>query len=685
MTEKKQKKKPVPMRERMAKLGLTKDWDYVLHMPIRYENKTRITPIGELVDGSEALIEAVVIQSNYNSFRHTFTGIVEDDSGEIEIFFLHAYPTYKQTLEVGKRLRFFGKVSKAQKGSGLVMIHPEMTSRAKFSDLPKTLTPIYGIGQNVTQTWIRTQIRQALLNVDVKDLLTEKELKELDLPRLPVAIKKLHYPDVDADVFALQTRTSPEWNRIKFDELFAQQLMLRLSRQNREVTNGPQIRVPENKKETYTYKLYRSLPFKLTAAQRRVWREILDSLSGPRPMNRLLQGDVGSGKTIVAAMTATMVIDNGWQVAFMAPTEILAQQHFYKIIEWLKPLGVKIAWLVGGIPTKEKRETLQRIKDGEIDIIVGTHALIQQSVVYKKLGLAIVDEQHRFGVEQRLALMSRTTENVIPHLLMLSATPIPRTLAMSYMADVDVSIIDELPPGRKPITTRTYLLDRKANVAKTLQAELRNGKQAYWVCPLIEESEKIDLTAAEETYLYLRDFLRGLNVDLLHGKMSPQAKEAAMEKFKNGETSLLVSTTVIEVGVDVPNATIMVIEHAERFGLSQLHQLRGRVGRGSDKSYCIALFADNLSEVGKERLKIFRETQDGFKIAQRDLELRGPGEFLGARQSGVPLLRFADIHNDTQLVQKAIKLADKWIKEKDPRAQEHAKRWYENRGNYLTA
>ena len=430
-------------------------------------------------------------------------------------------------------------------------------------------------------------------------------------------------------------------------------------------------------------RLLNSLPFALTDAQNRVLAEICDDLNRSVPMNRLVQGDVGSGKTVVAALAAAAAIDAGFQAALMAPTEILAEQHFQKIAQWLEPLGVQTAWLSGKQKAKERRENLQLINQGQAQLIIGTHALIQEGVHFAKLGLAIVDEQHRFGVEQRLALRN-SNDSYLPHLLMLSATPIPRTLAMSYLADLDVSVIDQLPPGRKPIHTRLISLQRKNEVIASIDQQIQLGRQVYWVCPLIEESEKLDLTAATETYEQIVRQLPHRRVGLVHGALNNEVKQQEMERFKNAQTDILVATTVIEVGVDVPNATLMIIEHAERFGLAQLHQLRGRVGRGAEQSFCLLLYGE-LSETGQERLKVIRETTDGFEVARRDLEIRGPGEFLGVRQSGTPMLRFANIEEDSELLETARDFAVKWLQEDPKIALKHAQRWFDGKEYFLEA
>ncbi len=682
--EKPVRKKRAPIKERLEKIGLSREWDFVLHLPLRYEDKTQITSIADAQPEQTVLIEGVVTDSHEQVFAKRFEAVVEDETGSIQVKFFKYFPSVKDTFKPGNKILLFGKVKSAWKGDGLEIIHPKSKISRPTRELDKSLTPVYPAGEGITQPWLRKRIQTALLNVDIIDLLNAEELRELNLPPLRKAIESIHYPAPDANLEELQMKTSPGWKRLKFDELLAQQIMLTLSRKRREALKAPEIVPPEDKEGSLTGKLYRSLPFKLTKAQVKVWKEIVKSMKGPIPMNRLVQGDVGSGKTIIAAMSAALTIDNGYQAALMAPTEILAEQHFKKILEWLKPFDVKVVWLTGKLKAKEKREALERIAS-DADIVVGTHALIQDAVQYKNLGLAIVDEQHRFGVEQRLALRALGASGLMPHLLMLSATPIPRTLAMSYLSDIDISVIDELPPGRTPINTKTFKLERKQEIIESVRQELRNGRQAYWVCPLIEESEKLDLTAATISFEELKQSLTEFKVELLHGKMTSEEKNEIMERFKSGKTSLLVSTTVIEVGVDVPNATIMVIEHSERFGLSQLHQLRGRVGRGSKASYCIALFGDKLSQEGKQRLKIFRETTDGFVIAKKDLELRGPGEFLGSRQSGVPLLRFANFDQDSELVDKAKELAIKWISSNDARAETHASRWFESKEKYLEA
>lgn len=672
--------KLAPLSERLARLGLNKDWDYVLHLPIRYEDETSLTPIGRLEPGQTQQCEGSVVRSERirRPSGEQLQAIVADGSGTVTVRLLHFYPSQCKQLAVGQKVRLYGPVREGF--LGLEMLHPKIRNALNGLSLPTTLTPVYPAGEGITQTWLRKRISRALLDVEIKDLIPLEILKELKLPPLAEALRYIHHPPVGASLSALDERTDPAWLRLKFDELVAQQIALRHSRALKALYRAPQIAPNQH---PVTDKLFKELPFSLTRAQARVFEEIRKDLGKIVPMNRLVQGDVGSGKTVIAALAATLCIDAGFQAALMAPTEILAEQHFEKIAQWLTPLGIKIVWLAGKQKTKERNDSLQSIRSGEAQLIVGTHALIQESVQFSNLGLAIVDEQHRFGVQQRLALR-QTKDNRLPHLLMLSATPIPRTLAMSYLADLDVSVIDELPAGRQPITTKLVSLNRKHEVMSVINQQVAQGRQVYWVCPLIEESEKIDLTAATQTYEEITTQLPNLRVGLVHGALPAEDKQKIMQSFKEGKLDVLVATTVIEVGVDVPNATLMVIEHAERFGLAQLHQLRGRVGRGAQKSFCVLLYGE-LSDTGRERLKVIRESNDGFEIARRDLEIRGPGEFLGAKQSGVPLLRFADLKHDSSLLESARDFATQWLKDDPENANRHAKRWFSGYENYLEA
>lgn len=682
----KKKAETVSVAERVARMGLINDWDFVLHLPLRYEDETRITRICDLKAGDWAQIQGTVISSRTQGGRFMqLIASVSDGTANIEIRFLHFYPKMRDRFKSGTLLRLSGQVQQqpVQFGGGLQMLHPKIKDPiTDTSELPSTLTPVYPAGEHITQTWLRKRIDRAMLDVDLTDIVPASFTQSLSLPTLRDALKSLHHPSPGADYEAYSERRTPEWRRLKFDELLAQQLTLRYAREVKSELQAPRLLGTHgNLRE----KLTASLPFSLTGAQRRVLVEIYTDLAQNAPMNRLVQGDVGCGKTIVAALSALQAVDSGYQAALMAPTEILAEQHYLKLKPLLEPLGVKVVLLTGSLRTKEKVLRQDMVASGQSQVVIGTHALIQDAVKFHKLGLAIVDEQHRFGVEQRLKLRNAVQEGTLPHLLMLSATPIPRTLAMSYLADIDVSVIDELPPGRTPIVTTLISMDRTAEVTSAVQRAVSSGSQVYWVCPLIEDSKKSDLTAATLRRDALQQELPGCRVALVHGAMSAEEKQSIMNAFSSGEVDILVATTVIEVGVDVPNASVMIIEHAERFGLSQLHQLRGRVGRGSKKSFCLLLYAPNLSEVGKERLSVIRSSTDGFEIARQDLRLRGPGEFMGAKQSGAPLLRFADLDTDVELLDAARQAAQTWLTTDPKSALQHARRWFAGSGNFLQA
>ena len=682
----KKKAETVSVAERVARMGLINDWDFVLHLPLRYEDETRITRICDLKAGDWAQIQGTVISSRTQGGRFMqLIASVSDGTANIEIRFLHFYPKMRERFKSGTLLRLSGQVQQqpVQFGGGLQMLHPKIKDPiTDTSELPSTLTPVYPAGEHITQTWLRKRIDRAMLDVDLTDIVPASFTQSLSLPTLREALKSLHHPSPGADYEAYSERRTPEWRRLKFDELLAQQLTLRYAREVKSELQAPRLLGTHgNLRE----KLTASLPFSLTGAQKRVLVEIYNDLAQNAPMNRLVQGDVGCGKTIVAALSALQAVDSSYQAALMAPTEILAEQHYLKLKPLLEPLGVKVVLLTGSLRTKEKVLRQDMVASGQSQVVIGTHALIQDAVNFHKLGLAIVDEQHRFGVEQRLKLRNAVQEGTLPHLLMLSATPIPRTLAMSYLADIDVSVIDELPPGRTPIVTTLISMDRTAEVTSAVQRAVSSGSQVYWVCPLIEDSEKSDLTAATLRHYALQQELPGCRVALVHGAMSAEEKQSIMNAFSSGEVDILVATTVIEVGVDVPNASVMIIEHAERFGLSQLHQLRGRVGRGSKKSFCLLLYAPNLSEVGKERLSVIRSSTDGFEIARQDLRLRGPGEFMGAKQSGAPLLRFADLDTDVELLDAARQAAQTWLTTDPKSALQHARRWFAGSGNFLQA
>lgn len=676
--------KLAPLDVRLEKLGLVRDWDFALHLPLRYEDETSVTPIGSLAVNTHAQIEGRVADQRFvrTGRGQQLQAVVEDSTGSITIRFLHYFPSIQKQLAVGSTVRLYGEPREGYYG-GLEMVHPRIKSgKAAETELPKALTPVYPAGEGIQQRWLRKRIDRALLDLDLTDLVPEAVRTKFGLPGLREALSYIHTPPSGADVIGLQERSAPAWRRLIFDELLAQQITLRESRAVAFQRTAPPLAGDDAE---LVGCFLAQLPFNLTNAQRRVTDEILADLAANRPMHRLVQGDVGSGKTVVAALAALRAVASGHQASLMAPTEILAEQHFRKIAAWLEPLGIRTAWLTGRLKTAEKIAALEAVASGEARIVIGTHALIQEGVKFANLGLAIVDEQHRFGVAQRLALRTRPESALVPHLLMLSATPIPRTLAMSYLADLDVSVIDELPPGRTPVVTKTVKTSRKDDVLSVVRSVVAQGRQVYWVCPLIEESDKLDLTPATVCRDDLQQRLPDLTVGLVHGAMPAAEKDAVMQDFVSGLTQILVATTVIEVGVDVPNATLMVIEHAERFGLAQLHQLRGRVGRGAAQSACILLFGEDISPAGWERLKAIRDTTDGFEIARRDLEMRGPGEFLGERQSGTPLLRFADLDRDEALLAAARRTADVWLEKDRDAALRHAARWFKTAGEFLAA
>lgn len=676
--------KLAPLDVRLEKLGLVRDWDFALHLPLRYEDETSVTPIGSLAVNTHAQIEGRVADQRFvrTGRGQQLQAVVEDSTGSITIRFLHYFPSIQKQLAVGSTVRLYGEPREGYYG-GLEMVHPRIKSgKAAETELPKALTPVYPAGEGIQQRWLRKRIDRALLDLDLTDLVPEAVRTKFGLPGLREALSYIHTPPSGADVIGLQERSAPAWRRLIFDELLAQQITLRESRAVAFQRTAPPLAGDDAE---LVGCFLAQLPFNLTNAQRRVTDEILADLAANRPMHRLVQGDVGSGKTVVAALAALRAVASGHQASLMAPTEILAEQHFRKIAAWLEPLGIRTAWLTGRLKTAEKNAALEAVASGEARIVIGTHALIQEGVKFANLGLAIVDEQHRFGVAQRLALRTRPESALVPHLLMLSATPIPRTLAMSYLADLDVSVIDELPPGRTPVVTKTVKTSRKDDVLSVVRSVVAQGRQVYWVCPLIEESDKLDLTPATVCRDDLQQRLPDLTVGLVHGAMPAAEKDAVMQNFVSGLTQILVATTVIEVGVDVPNATLMVIEHAERFGLAQLHQLRGRVGRGATQSACILLFGEDISPAGWERLKAIRDTTDGFEIARRDLEMRGPGEFLGERQSGTPLLRFADLDRDEALLAAARRTADAWLEKDRDAALRHAARWFKTAGEFLAA
>ena len=674
------KEKSGPQRA-LEKLGLVRAIDLALHLPIRYEDETRVVPIAEVRDGSVAQVEGVVTDCQVQiRARRQLVVRIHDGHDDLVLRFLHFYPSHQKSLAVGRRVRVRGE---ARGGFfGLEMVHPSFKGVDADTPLPSALTPVYPTSAQLPQAYLRKAVAAALTRADLSELLPPETLP-LRLWTLRAALEYLHHPAPNISLATLEDRSHPAWLRLKFDEILAQQLSQLQAKQERERQRAPAFAL---RKAGLQEKLLALLPFALTGAQRRVGSEIAADLQRATPMHRLLQGDVGSGKTVVAALAAAIAIDNGWQCALMAPTEILAEQHLRKLVGWLEPLGITVAWLTGSRKGKARQKMLDQIASGEAMLVVGTHAVIQEQVQFAKLGLAIIDEQHRFGVQQRLALRDKlSTENLEPHLLMMSATPIPRTLAMTVFADLDISTIDELPPGRTPVVTKLFADSKRDAVIGRIRDEVAQRRQVYWVCPLVEESEHLDLQNATATHQHLCEALPGQMVGLLHGRMPAAEKAAVMALFTSGQMAVLVSTTVIEVGVDVPNASLMVIEHAERFGLSQLHQLRGRVGRGAVASVCVLMYSTPLSDTAKARLKAMLETADGFEIARRDLEIRGPGEFFGARQSGAPLLRFADLVLDELLVQQARGVALRLLSEHPRAAQAHLARWLGGRTEYLKA
>ena len=714
----------------LHKLGLLRDIDLALHLPLRYEDETRLVKLRDVREGDLAQVEGRVTHAEVKlGGQRQLLVTLDDGTGTCLLRFFSFYPSLQTTLALGKQVRVRGEIRGGF--AGLTMMHPVV--KPAGGELATALTPVYPSVAGLPQTYLRRAVQAGLQRAELSDTVPPQYLQEIGLQPLwdmRKALSFLHNPTPDVSLAALQDHSHPAWQRLKAEELLAQQLSQLQARRARAQLRAPvlatpalsvpQVSVPNvslkvwgeaavaqaavrdghlTPLQTLAQRLLVALPFQLTAAQMRVVAEITQDIARPVPMHRLLQGDVGAGKTVVAALAAAVCMDAGWQCALMAPTEILATQHFAKLVGWLHPLGITVAWLTGSQKAKERRDMLALISSGQAELVVGTHALIQDKVQFKALALAIIDEQHRFGVAQRLALRSKMiseaasqsepASGVEPHLLMMTATPIPRTLAMSYYADLDVSTIDELPPGRTPIITKVVNEARRDEVIARIRGQIAQGRQIYWVCPLIEESEALDLTNATETHTQLSAALPGVMVGLLHSRMPVAEKQAVMRLFTSGQLGVLVSTTVIEVGVDVPNASLMVIEHAERFGLSQLHQLRGRVGRGAAASACVLLYstgdAPRLGETARERLRAMAETNDGFEIARRDLEIRGPGEFMGARQSGDAMLRFADVNEDARLLDWARRTAPHMLDQSPALAAQHVQRWLGGKTDFLKA
>jgi ATP-dependent DNA helicase RecG len=680
----------------LDKLGLRSSLDCALHIPIRYEDETKLSTIAEAIGSFGGLtyqVQGYVIRQEvmFRPRRQLLVQIRDDNGQELFLRWLNFYPSQQKQMSMGTHLRVRGEVRDGYYGPE--MVHPAVKAVPPDAPLPSTLTPVYSTVAGVSQAVIRKAISKAFqdpgLQTSLKEFLPNdliaKTFAGLTIPTLISALHTLHQPSKSDDLESIQNRTHPAWRRVQLEELLAQQISLQQAKQKRLQRQAVSMS-PAPLEQGILNQFIQSLPFRLTGAQEKVWHEIIQDLSRSYPMNRLLQGDVGSGKTVIAALAALHAIDHGCQAAIMAPTEILAEQHFRKLKVWLEPLGVKIAWLTGSLKAKEKREAQEQIASGSAHLVIGTHALIQEGVEFAKLGFAVIDEQHRFGVKQRLQLQQKIDDVEIHcHQLMMSATPIPRTLAMTFYADLEVSVIDELPPGRSPVVTKLVKNERRQEVVNGLLAELAKGRQVYWVCPLIEESDTLQLKTAVETHEALVKALPTVNIGLVHGRLKSAEKNSVMQSFVSGDIQILVATTVIEVGVDVPNASLMVIEHAERFGYAQLHQLRGRVGRGSAESVCILLYGQELSLAAKERLQTLKETQDGFVIAERDLALRGPGELLGSKQSGDAMLRFIDLQKEQWLIEKTQQLSVALLSSYPELAEQHLSRWLGSRAEYLKA
>lgn len=668
------------VQEKLSALKIYSYWDVLLHIPIRYENLTETSTIEASNVGSKSLVEGEIIACDVLQKKtRQLRVVISDKTAYITLIFLHFYPNYTSQYQIGRRIQAYGEIKVGIHGDKTIF-HPKVKTVIEDLSLPKTFSPIYATTEGLKQYQIIKVINLALtyleeLEAKFGKLITVPDniILSNNLLSFSDSIKLLHHLTVEQHQVGDEKKAL---ERLKFDEFLVQQLLLLNIYRNKHKENSTILKP----RATYTKQLFALLPFQLTDAQRLVLGEIYADIAKHTQMNRLLQGDVGSGKTIVAAFSMLVAVENGFQAAIVAPTEILAEQHYLKINELLKPLNLNVIWLSGSMKAKEKRESYIKIANGFANIIVGTHAVFQKDVAFDKLALVVIDEQHRFGVEQRLLLQSKGRN---PHQLMMSATPIPRTLAMSYYADLDISIIDKLPPGRTPIETLLVGSERKSEVVSFIKNSIKNNAQVYWVCPLIEESEKLNLESAINAFEDLQALLPNIVIGLIHGKLKSVEKASIMADFKSGKIQLLVATTVIEVGVDVPNASIMVIEHSERMGLSQLHQLRGRVGRGSLESKCILLYQHPLSIIAKKRLKIIKENNDGFKIAHEDLLIRGPGEILGSRQSGLPILKFANLETDMPILMKAKDIAKIMLNDYPVESKSLVNLWFHSDQEFL--
>ncbi len=664
--------------ERLVKIGVQQVQDLLFHLPLRYQDRTRLMPLGALRLQQEVLIEGTIQLSQVKfGRRRSLLCHISDGTGSLVLRFFHFSKAQQLQLEKGRKIRCFGEVRNGP--SSFEMVHPEYQLIDGNSVVPvdSELTPVYPTTEGLHQLSLRKLIKQALRFLE-NGLMPELVIPEARCHNvaefsLTEALKFVHQPPPDAPVQQLIDRQHPAQKRLAYEELLAQQLTMKKLRQQTQHHRAPVLTPDPTQRDA----LLSQLPFPLTAAQQRVLTEIEADMTKSFPMQRLVQGDVGSGKTVVAALAAIDAVSAGSQAVMMAPTELLAEQHFRTFTQWLTPLGMKVGWCAGKQTASERRQVLEQLKSGEIKVAVGTHALFQDEVVFNHLGLVIIDEQHRFGVHQRLALRDKGRDvDTMPHQLVMTATPIPRTLAMTAYADLSVSVIDELPPGRTPVTTVVVSDGRRQDVIERVHAACQQQRQVYWVCTLIEESEHLQCQAAEDTATTLQDCLPDLKIGLVHGRMKSAEKERVMTAFKSAELDMLVATTVIEVGVDVPNASLMVIENAERLGLAQLHQLRGRVGRGQVESHCVLMYHAPLSENGQARLKCLRESNDGFVIAQRDLEIRGPGEVLGTRQTGLPQFRVANLLEDQELLAVMEQAANTMLKLAPEKAEALVTRWF---------
>ncbi|MEO1201322.1 MAG: ATP-dependent DNA helicase RecG [Pseudomonadota bacterium] len=662
--------------DKLSRLGVHVVEDLLFLLPLRYEDRTKLVKIGSLVPGLRCLVEGEVLlaETVYRGRRNLLVR-VGDGSGQLTLRFFHFSRSQVAQFKPGVRLTCFGEARKGN--AGIEMIHPEyrLLRPGADVDIDDALTPIYPATEGVQQGRLRNLTDQALKRMQAappEELLPDSIRESLGMPPLADAIRYLHRPPADADVELMLAGRHPCQQRLAFEELLAHFLSLKHLRALAEAEQA----IALDGDDALVSRFIGDLPFTLTGAQQRVVDEILTDIARPHPMMRLIQGDVGSGKTVVAAIACLQAVASGVQAAIMAPTELLAEQHWRSFSDWFRPLGIEPAWHSGSQKAAARREALASIADGSARVVVGTHALFQEGVEFDSLGLVVIDEQHRFGVHQRMALRDKgLAAGGQPHQLVMTATPIPRTLAMAAYADLDTSIIDELPPGRKPVTTIALPDSRRDEIIERVESAVGSGQQAYWVCPLIGESETLDYEAAEKSYAMLTEALPDVRVGLVHGRMRPAEKERGMQAFKAGTIQLLVATTVIEVGVDVPNASLMIIENAERMGLSQLHQLRGRVGRGAAQSHCVLMYKPPLGKLAKSRLAVLRESNDGFVVAERDLELRGPGELLGTKQTGLPEYRVADLVRDAELMPKVMRTAQTLEQHAPDAVQAILRRW----------